>query len=227
MKHPPSIAAILLAGGKGLRMGQAIPKQYLPLCHRPLIHYSLDTLLSIREISQLVVVCAPRFKYFFKLNSSQKLSFALPGEKRQDSVSNGLKKVLKSIKWILIHDGVRPLTCIKDIRKVIHGALENGAATLGTPLKCTVKEVNKNLMIKKTLNRAFLYHIQTPQVLRRDLLERGIKKATQESLTVTDDTTLAELLGHRAKLVIGSDTNLKITTPLDLKIAEELLDATL
>ena len=227
MKCFPSIAAILLAGGRGSRIGEKTPKQYLTLRSRPLIYYSLETLLSIKEISQLIIVCDPSFKNLFNTHTCTHLSFALPGKRRQDSVVNGFKKVLKSIEWVLIHDGARPLVCPKDIRKVMRGAFENGAATLGTPLKFSVKEVDKNLMIKKTLNRDFIYNIQTPQVLRKDLLEKGIKKASIKSLTLVDDVALAELIGHQVKLVIGSETNLKITTPLDFKIAEELIDATL
>ncbi|MCB1076058.1 MAG: 2-C-methyl-D-erythritol 4-phosphate cytidylyltransferase [Simkania sp.] len=219
----PTIAVILLAGGTGSRMGGPIPKQFLPLKGQPIVQYSFDLFLSLPEISEIVVVCKPQFQTFFEKSPLKPIQFALPGKERQDSVASGFTHVSPSCDYVLIHDSARPLIQEEKVRQLIEEGLLIGAATLGVPMKYTVKEVDENGIVKKTLDRSRLYNIQTPQLLRRDILAKGLKKAQKQGLTLTDDVSLAELIHHPVKIVYGSDENLKITTPEDFEVAKQLV----
>lgn len=222
----PPLSIILLAGGKGSRMGADTPKQYLPLDGSPIVSYSFDLALSIPEITEIVVVCETEFQTFFKNHSPKPLKFALPGNERQDSVASGFAKISPSSDYVLVHDTARPLIQKEDIYNLLNEGIPIGAATLGVPMKFTVKEIDENGLVLQTLDRSRLYNIQTPQLLKRDLLDKGLQEAKKQGVLLTDDVALAELIGHPVKTVIGSDTNLKITTPEDLEIAKKFLDAT-
>jgi len=222
-KPYPSIAAILLAGGTGSRIGGPIPKQYLPLKGQPIVQYSFDLFLSLPEISEIVIVCKPQFQTFFEESPLKPICFALPGEERQDSVASGFAHISPSCDYVLIHDTARPLIQEDEVHKLLDEGLPVGAATLGVPMKYTVKEVDENGIVKHTLNRSRLFNIQTPQLLRRDILAKGLHEAQKRGLTLTDDVSLAELIDHPVKIVFGSDDNLKITTPEDFEVAKQLV----
>lgn len=211
------ISAIILAGGKGTRMGTNIPKQFLRLREKMVLSYCLELFLSIPEISEVIVVCDPMYR---KELGSLPIKFADPGARRQDSLENGLKVASENSKWVMIHDGARPCIEKKHVLELINEGKITKAATLGVPLRYTVKEVDHLRHVKQTLDREQIFEIQTPQFLERDLLERGMHVAKTHQLTVTDDVAFAELLGHPVKIVLGSPRNLKITVPEDLKIAE-------
>lgn len=208
------ISVILLAGGTGARMQASLPKQYLPLKGRPLALHSFDLL---QAYGRVVVVADPAFRHFF----NGVAEFALPGARRQDSVFNGLS--LCREEWILIHDSARPLIGKEEVDQLIEQAKIWGAAALACPVKMTIKQADSQAQVIKTLDRASLWEIQTPQMIHRDILLGGFAKAHQDNLTVTDDVSLAELIGKPVKLVRGSYRNIKITTPEDLTYAERLL----
>jgi 2-C-methyl-D-erythritol 4-phosphate cytidylyltransferase len=215
-------SVILLAGGMGTRMGAATPKQYLVLKDKPLVRYSFEVFLTLPEIDEIVVVCDPQFKKLFHSTSSKPVVFALPGHRRQDSVFNGLQAASHAL--ICIHDGARPFISKELVLKVLEQGRKYGAATLGVPVKFTVKESDPNHFVTHTPDRNKLWEIQTPQVLDRELLNQGFTYAHQHEITVTDDVSLAELLNKSVKLVEGSPTNLKITVPADLVIANQLIE---
>lgn len=208
------ISLILLAGGKGTRMKSSIPKVFLPLKDKLLILHSYELFSSMEEIGEIIVVCPAKFHSHFP----QGTLFANPGKERQDSVQNGFSKT--SGDFILIHDGARPFITREEVQKLLKEGLSVGAATLGAPTKNTIKQVGANSLVEKTLDRRLLYEMYTPQLLRRDLLEKGLNAAKNQK--VTDDVALAELIGHPVKIVIGSSRNIKVTTPIDLKLAEIL-----
>lgn len=220
-----STSVILVSGGVGSRMQAALPKQYLHLQGKPIALFSFELFISMEEIDELVVVCAPEYQHLFHeayISSGKKipLTFALPGERRQDSVYNGLQKVSREAKLICTHDSARPLANEEMIKKVLESAKYHGAATIGMPLKYTIKECNKEAFVTKTPDRSVLWEIQTPQAMQAHLLREGFAYALKHNVTVTDDTSLIELLQHPVKLVEGCYSNLKITTPEDLPIAE-------
>ena len=220
-----STAAILLAGGQGSRMKSPLYKQYLNLGNKPVARHSFDILLGIEEINEIVVVCEPIYEEIFKTSDPlKKVLFALPGKRRQDSVYNGLLAVSNREKLICIHDSARPLITEDLIKKVLLAGLKWGAATLGIQMKSTIKECSQDLFVIKTPDRSVLWEIQTPQVLHKDILLKGFEYAIKQGLTVTDDVSLAELIGHAVKIVEGSQQNIKLTVQEDYILAQEIFN---
>jgi 2-C-methyl-D-erythritol 4-phosphate cytidylyltransferase len=175
------------------------------------------------EVEGVVIVCDPYYQPFFQqYHPHEKIQFAPSGMRRQDSLFNGLQAISNHSQLICVHDSARPFISESLVRRVLDAAQEHGAATVGMPIKFTVKESDSHHMVKKTPDRNFIWEIQTPQVIRPDLLKKGFEIANQKGLTVTDDTSLVELFGHPVKLVQGSYSNIKITTQEDLFLAERL-----
>jgi len=223
-KFPFSV--ILLAGGAGSRLGSSIPKQYLPVHGKPLALYSFEIFTSIPEVTELVVVCGELYESLFKKaaeGSGAVLKFARPGIRRQDSVLNGLEAIVGE-GLICIHDSARPLIEPSDIELSVRTAGQWGASALGVRVKSTIKVCDGAQVIVETPNRSCLWEVQTPQVIRRDLLQAGFKLALEHQKTVTDDVSLVELLGKPVKVVEGSYENIKVTTPEDLNIVRDLLN---
>lgn len=222
MKHTP-FSLIFLAGGMGSRMESEIPKQYLPLGDKPIALHSFELFLSMSEVQERVVVCDPQFRsIFIEAAGSTPITFALPGKERQDSVYSGLQE-LNNPNLVCIHDSARPFVTITQIRSVVKEAGEYGAAALGVPLKATIKICDRDQLVVETPARDKLWEMQTPQVLQIDILQAGFKKVKQEGLVATDDVYLSELVSKPVKIVAGSYSNIKITTPEDRIIAEQLL----
>lgn len=212
---------ILLAGGSGLRMNSSIPKQFLKIKEKVIARYSFELFMSMPEVAQIAVVCAPQYQEIFhSTNSNISITFALPGERRQDSVYNGLRVSDPAFSLICIHDAARPCINVPLTQRVLAAGKKYGAAAVGMPVKSTIKECSQEKIVTHTPNRAGLWEIQTPQVVRRDLLESGFVHALEHNITVTDDVALVELLKLPVKLVEGCYKNLKITTPEDLILAE-------
>lgn len=216
------ISAILLSGGSGRRMGASSPKQYLPLGKKKIILHALEALLEYRFWKEIVIVCEDEYQELFASYQEVPILFASPGKERQDSVFSGLQK-LSHQEFVCVHDGARPFVHKDNLHAVIEKGKTWGAATLASPIVMTVKEADENLFVKKTVDRSRLWNIQTPQVLRYEILKKGYTKALQEGLTITDDVGFAEALNQPVKLVPGKDTNIKITTQRDLSLAELLL----
>lgn len=219
-----NVSVILLAGGIGSRMQSQVPKQFLMLKNKPIALYSFELFLSLPEVSELVVVCAPQFRHLFTSNQSLiPISFALPGERRQDSVYNGLQAMTLSSSLTCIHDSARPFITEKLIRRVIDAAWDHDAAAPGMPVRFTVKECDGKQVVVSTPDRNNIWEIQTPQVIRTEILKKGFAHALENGLTVTDDVSLVEHLKLPVKLVEGSYNNCKITVPEDLALSEFLL----
>lgn len=215
--------AILLAGGKGLRLGGAIPKQYLLLGEETIAMRSFRALENSPLVSAIIVVAEAQYHGLFS-STLKPVAYALPGVRRQDSMSNGLHNVSDSCTHALVHDAARPFVTNEYIEDVIREGFRVGAATLAVLMKATIKQADASGLVEKTLDRSRLYEIQTPQVVRVDWLKAGLQLAEKQSLTVTDDVGLAELLQHPVQLVPGSSDNFKITTPVDLRLAYALLE---
>lgn len=218
-----TISVVLLAGGKGLRLGGTTPKQYLPIHGKPLAHYSLDVFLAVKAISEIVVVCDPEYIPFFPAPAGIHLRFALPGERRQDSVYNGVKAASPQAEFICVHDAARPLVDSRMFQRAFEAARTVGASTVAMPLKFTIKETCDKQLVVGTPDRSRFWEIQTPQIIRKDWLVHGLQHALENDITVTDDVSAVELIGHPVKLVEGSHANIKVTTTEDLLLAERLL----
>ncbi|RVW44388.1 2-C-methyl-D-erythritol 4-phosphate cytidylyltransferase, chloroplastic [Vitis vinifera] len=194
-----SVSVILLAGGKGKRMGASMPKQYLPLLGQPIALYSFYTFSHMSAVKEIVVVCDPSYKDI-------------------------LKAVDLNSELVCIHDSARPLVSTGDIEQVLKDGRLNGAAVLGVPVKATIKEANSESFVVRTLDRKTLWEMQTPQVIKPELLRKGFELVNRECLEVTDDVSIVEHLKHPVFITEGSYTNIKVTTPDDLLLAERILN---
>ena len=215
---------ILLSGGQGLRLGGTTPKQYLPLNEKVIALYSFELFLSLEEVQEIVVVCHEEYEELFLQSAKQnrfKIRFAKPGSRRQDSVFNAIQ-LLQDDPLVCIHDAARPFIQSDHVRSVVQEAGSWNAAVLGTRSKSTIKVCDPTQMIVDTPCRDCLWEAQTPQVIRYHLLKEGFDYANQRQLTVTDDVSLVELIGKPVKIVEGSYSNIKITTPEDLFLASRL-----
>jgi len=220
VKHTVSQAgAVIVGAGSSQRLGA--DKVFLPLAGKPLLAWSVDVCQNCELLSQIVIVLNES-----NLDSGRNLvaergwskvvGVCLGGERRQDSVRQGLKE-LKRCDWVVIHDGARPFLTLDLIRDGLEAARGTGATTAAVPVKDTIKVGDDNEMVRETLHRQRLWAVQTPQVFRFDIITRAHGQVTDE---VTDDATLAERLGYEVKLYMGSYHNIKITTPEDLALAE-------
>ncbi|XVF23175.1 hypothetical protein REPUB_Repub13aG0014600 [Reevesia pubescens] len=221
-----SVSVILLAGGKGKRMGASMPKQYLPLLGQPIALYSLYTFSQMIEVKEIVVVCDLSYKDIFEETKDKidvDLKFTLPGKERQDSVYSGLQAVDLKSELVCIHDSARPLVTSGDVEKVLKDGWLIGAAVLGVPVKATIKEANSESYVVRTLDRKTLWEMQTPQVIKPELLRKGFELVNREGLEVTDDVSIIEHLKHPVYVTEGSYTNIKVTTPDDMLLAERIL----
>ena len=151
-----------------------------------------------------------------------RVQFADPGKERQDSVSNGLDAIPPECTIVAVHDAARPLVTLDNVHTCIADGAKHGAAVLAVPMKATVKE-GADGFVTQTLDRSKLWEIQTPQVIRPQLLRDGFAKVRAEGLEVTDDVSIVEQLGAPVKLTMGEYTNLKLTTPEDMVIADQIL----
>nr|AFM93780.1 plastid 2-C-methyl-D-erythritol 4-phosphate cytidylyltransferase [Picrorhiza kurrooa] len=222
-----SVSVVLLAGGKGKRMGASMPKQYLPLLGQPIALYSFYTFSKMPEVKEIVVVCDPSYQDIFedaKDNIQVDLKFALPGKERQDSVYSGLEAIDSNSELVCVHDSARPLVLTEDVAKVLKDGWLIGAAVVGVPAKATIKEANTESFVVKTLDRKTLWEMQTPQVIKPDLLKKGFEHVNREGLEVTDDVSIVEHLKHPVYITEGSYTNIEVTTPDDLLLAERILN---
>lgn len=211
--------AVVVAAGSSQRMGA--DKVFLPLAGKPLLAWSVDVCQNCDLVSQIVVVLNENNldegrKLVAERGWSKIVAVCSGGERRQDSVRQGLKE-LKRCAWVVIHDGARPFLTPDLIRDGLEAARLTGAATAAVPLKDTIKLGDHNEMVIETLDRRRLWAVQTPQVFRSDIITRAHAQITAE---VTDDATLVERLGCGVKLFLGSYYNMKITTPEDLALAE-------
>lgn len=222
-------AAIVPAAGKGTRMGPiSVPsKQLLPLGGIPVIVHTLRA-LDVPEIDAVVLVVphdlVDTFQMLTKKYNCGKVKWVIPGgNSRQESVRLGLKILPPEYAYVLIHDGGRPLVSKETVRACIRSTYETGAAAVGVPVKDTIKSSLDGRCVKETLPRELLWQIQTPQAFARKPLEEWHEAAAEQGLTVTDDAALAEANGYPVRLVRGEYSNLKLTTPEDLVLAEALL----
>jgi 2-C-methyl-D-erythritol 4-phosphate cytidylyltransferase len=218
------ITAVIVAGGKGTRMGASVNKVFLELCGKPIIAHTVDAFEKNPLIDEIIVVTGKNdIKIATEiLRKYSKISAIIEGgNERQQSVSNGINAASGDI--IAIHDGARALIGQSEINSVINDCIKYGAAALGVPCKDTLKEADDNGFIRKTIDRSRTYQIQTPQVFKAEIIKELHKKAELDNLQVTDDCAIAEQYGIRVKITEGSYDNLKITTPEDMAVGEIIL----
>ncbi len=194
----------------------------------PVVVRSIRALEQVKEIGEVVVVTREeRLAQYRQLKETFALKkvtrIVAGGETRQQSVLEGVRAADPSAEYVAIHDGARPFVSPEEITRVLADAERFGAATLGVPVKDTVKVVSPDGMITATPDRSSLYLTQTPQVFRREVYLQGIEAARRSGLDFTDDCQLVEHAGHRVYMACGSYRNIKLTTEDDLAIANAFL----
>lgn len=219
---PPRTVAIIVAAGRGRRMDNQ-GKAFLSLGGKPLLAWSVDTCERCPLISQIVLVVREEDlergqRLVVERGWAKVVAVCRGGERRQDSVAEGLKR-LKDCDWVVIHDGARPLLTVDLIENGLEVAKETGAAVAAVPVKDTIKMADKDGIVVQTLEREQLWMVQTPQIFRWDIITSAYNQVVGE---VTDDAILVERLGYKVKLYMGDYNNIKITTPEDLIMAETI-----
>ena len=218
-----STVAILLCAGRGERLAAELPKAFVPLAGRPLFTWSLEALQQCEAIDGIVLVGPTRTLRELiaasGCSSAKIVGWSEGGEQRQYSVGRGLHVLPEHCTHVAVHDSARALVTPEVIARAVAGAREHGAAIAAVPQADTLKQGTLGL-ITGTVPRAGLWAAQTPQVFRRDWLERAHRDATE---VATDDAALVEWLGHPVHLSLGEALNFKITTAADLALAEAWL----
>ncbi len=217
--------AIIAAGGAGRRMGGRVPKQFLMLAGRPVLRHTLERFAGAPGIDAIVLVL-PAADLERGRELTQGLGVACSvvagGETRQESVRRGFEAAADA-DLLVVHDGARPLVSRQLIEQVREAAVQYGAAIAAVPAKDTLKEVDGDGRIERTIDRRRIWQAQTPQAMRRDLLETALQVAAAAGFVGTDEASLLEHAGFSVTVVEGDPNNIKITVPADLAVAERLL----
>jgi len=219
-----SVSAIIVAAGAGKRFGQM--KQFVYLRGKPVLEWTLERFQAHEEVSTIVLVLPDeRDRKHYQMRYGKILDVVRGGEERQDSVWQGFRLLEQAeTELVLIHDGARPLVDGSLISRVIGETRTGGACVPVIPLEDTVKEVRDGRVVR-TLDRTQNYRVQTPQGFLYPVLRQAMDSARRDRFSGTDEAMLVERVGLPVRTVAGDPGNIKITTPLDLKIAEALLDA--
>lgn len=223
------ISAIILAGGKGKRMGAPVSKQFIEIKGKPIIYYTIKKFSENKKIDNIVVVLSKDEVGYFKENILEKYNLkvdniVIGGTERQDSVYNGLKSLeYTNTDIVLIHDGARPFISDRIIDDGIKFAQVYGACAPGVMPKDTIKIKNESNFSVSTPDRGSLVAIQTPQVFKFNEILECHEKIKINNIVVTDDTMVAEKFGYSVYLYDGEYTNIKVTTPEDLILGEKLI----
>ena len=218
-------AAVIVAAGTASRMG-GIDKVMAPLGGEPMIVRTVRTFQQCDTIREIVVVTREDLlvPIMDLCHSFDKLTAVIVGgSSRPESVAKGLAALSSKAKLVAVQDGARPLVSWQVIDRTVRAANSYGAAAPAIPVKDTIKEVRGGIVVQ-TPDRSMLQAVQTLQVFDRNLLKGALEKAKKENVQITDDCSAVELLGMSVKMVEGEERNIKVTTPLDLKIAELFLE---
>jgi 2-C-methyl-D-erythritol 4-phosphate cytidylyltransferase len=224
-----NVTALIPAAGMGKRMGKAVAKQFLPLGDKPMLAHTLLVFQRASEIDEIIPILSQEDmetslrEVIERYHITKVKTLVVGGKERQDSVANGLKKIEKDTSIVLVHDGVRPFVTPEMIRDVVDHAKKGVCVTVGVPIKDTIKEVDDAGFVRSTLERSRLWAIQTPQAFPVKILKRAYEESYARRVYGTDDAMLVERAGGKVHVIMGSYENIKITTPEDLLVAEEIL----
>jgi len=219
---------VIPAGGAGMRMNAAMPKQFLELAGKPILLHTISSLLALDNIIQ-VVVALPAGQISRTRALLKKQEWRVPvkcvrgGPTRQDSVRLALAAVSPRAELVLVHDAVRPLCDRETMQRVLDAALRTGGAIPGLPATETIQRVSRKGRVLATPPREELSAIQTPQGFHASILRSALARALKAGFVGTDESSVVRWAGHPVTVVPGSPGNVKITRPMDLKIAEMIM----
>lgn len=223
-------SAIIVAAGRGTRMGANVDKLWLELAGRPVVAHTWARFDKSPDVDEIILVVREDMRrHFAELAETCKFlkphRFVVGGAERQDSVWNGLEALSPDSKIVAIQDAARPCTSKALIAATIQAARETGAAVAAQPVTDTIKESGDGQTISRTVDRSKLWAVQTPQTFRVEVIRHAISAARAKNLILTDDTAACELINQPVRLVNGGAPNPKVTTPADLPFVESLLRA--
>jgi len=226
----PSFTLIIPAAGIGKRMGSDTPKPYLMLKGKSVLEHTLSCFRDIDSLKQVIVSTSVSYhdqtsEILNRLFDEVETAVVEGGERRQDSIYNAFQEVSESIHYVAIHDAVRPFIRAGRITECLNATTGTGAAIIGVPVKDTIKQVDTEHIISHTPDRSALWQAQTPQIFRKDLYNQAYNYAIDHNVEVTDDASLFEAAGMDVRIVEGDRENLKLTYPVDFRIAEMLVDS--
>ena len=223
-----SVAALVLAAGRGERLGADRPKAFVQVAGRALVVHALAAIAAAQEIDEVIPVLGPHdgpawSELANELNSIPKLSDpVIGGAERQDSMAAGLAALAPDVSHVAVHDAARPLVCPDDVDRVVRAAKRSGAAILAVPVRDTIKRVRAGRVVE-TPPRSECFSAQTPQVFEVEILREALAKAELDGRIGTDDAEIVEALGMEVTVVEGDAGNIKLTHRDDLLLAERLL----
>ena len=229
-EHTTRTSAILVAAGKGTRMGPNVDKLFLEVAGKPVVVHTWLGFAQAKGIDEIILVVRDGMQSAFqelaeKFSLKEKpFRLVIGGKERQDSVWNGLEFVAPTAEIIAIQDAARPCTSEALIEATIAAARETGAAVAAQSMTDTVKESADGKMIDRTLDRSRLWSVQTPQTFRVEVIRRALAAVRRQHLLVTDDTAACELIGQPVRLVVTTQPNPKVTRPEDLPYIRALLE---
>jgi len=224
-----NIVLIIPAAGSGSRLGTDIPKPFIEIAGKSILEHTLEKFWDLPELSKVIIATSEIYlgKVEKMLAPAMPEDIALEvvrgGEERQHSIYNALIASGDS-DYTIVHDAVRPFVKTGHIKDCFKAAVEVGASVLGVKAKDTIKRADKENVILETPSRKMLWQAQTPQIFKTSILLEAYQRARRDNFVGTDDASLAERLGKQVKMVKGDRMNFKITYPLDLKLAEILLE---
>jgi 2-C-methyl-D-erythritol 4-phosphate cytidylyltransferase len=222
---------LIVAAGRGQRMGGRVKKQFISLGGLPLLLYPLRAFEDFGGIEHIYVVLDEGdFEYCHreiiqKHGIGKVARLVAGGNRRQDSVWNGLRAMEGRCDMVMVHDGVRPFVSPGILERLTAAMREYKAVVTGVPARDTIKRVDGRGVVLDTLQREALFHIQTPQGFRYDIIKEAYEGALKERVEGTDDAYFVERMGIRVKVIEGSPLNIKITTPEDIALANWILQA--
>jgi 2-C-methyl-D-erythritol 4-phosphate cytidylyltransferase len=221
-------SAILVAAGKGTRMGPDVDKLFLEVAGRPVVAHTWRQFNDAQCVDEIILVVRDGMQESFKELAAQfelhkPHRIVVGGAERQDSVWNGLKALSSDAEIVAIQDAARPCTTEALIAATIKAAKEKGAAVAAQPMTDTIKESADGNVISRTLDRSRLWAVQTPQTFRVEVIRRALTEVRRQKKIVTDDTAACELIGQPVRLVACAAPNPKVTVPGDLPFIEMLL----
>ncbi len=231
----PRIIALIPAGGVGARFGDALPKQYLQLAGEAMIFHTMSALAAVPAIRAVVVVTSPTDNYWPTYNFEARLpklkALKCGGATRAETVLNGLNALLKNSElsaadWLLVHDAARPCLSVARVKAFVDSCSKEAVGgLLAGKVADTIKASDANNYITHTVPRDNLWAAQTPQMFRAGLLQTALQSALDKGDPVTDEAQAIAYLGHAPRLFVSDNTNLKITVPADLLMAELFLSS--
>lgn len=221
-------AAIIVAAGRGTRMGPGVDKIFLEVAGRPVVAHTWQRFVDAACIKRVVLVVRDGMQSSFeelaqRFNFSKSFKLVPGGAERQDSVMNGLSALPDDTELVAIQDGARPCTSVELIEATLTAARETGAAVAAQPVTDTIKESTDGRVINRTVDRNKLWSVQTPQTFRVEVIRRALEEVRRRGMHVTDDTAACELIHQPVRLVASMTPNPKVTTLADLPFIESLL----